>query len=47
MSHQFISPTARRLAIAVVAVVTLHGAVVGAHDLWIEPTALSCQRWGS
>jgi uncharacterized GH25 family protein len=38
MSHQFISPLARRLAIAVVAVVTFHGAAVAAHDLWIEPT---------
>ena len=37
MSHQFISPIARRLAIAVV-VVTLHGAALAAHDLWIEPS---------
>ncbi len=38
MSHQFISPSAHRLAIVIVAVVTLHSAAVGAHDLWIEPT---------
>jgi uncharacterized GH25 family protein len=38
MSHQFVSLNARRLPIAVVAVVTLFSAAVGAHDLWIEPT---------
>jgi len=38
MTPQLISPIARRLASAVIVVVTLHSAAVGAHDLWIEPT---------